>query len=299
MGSLESQVRRALDTGFERLGVLSPLYEADVEALLSLIPAGSVSSIELFQPLPREIRPGRPSPFRLGSPSAEDKRDAVLWGRNTIRFAERHGIPVVCVPPTGLDPELRGGHRRYLEGPRLPVLRGSLRAARNASLGRRPFDAFLSVLAKLLETAADAGVSVALTPGGWIDEVPDAREVSACAREFAGAPMGLWLDTANLALCEDAHAEGGDPDSSRRDPELPESSQPVLGITIRDVEESGEPAFPGEGIVDWGRVAAPLAASPVWLVAPPGGSWTPRIEEAAAFVDGLAPRKDYDPFRRT
>jgi hypothetical protein len=153
-------------------------------------------------------------------------------------------------------------------------------------------------LDKLLDKAADAGVTVALTPGGWIDELPDLREAKVCVEEFRGAPLGLWPDTANLELAEGIFAEEAAGGLAAVTPGPCDGSEPPAGVRLRDMQESGDPAFPGEGVLDWSRRAALLGSSPIWLVDPPGTLSPARLEEAAAFLDALAPREDYDPFRR-
>ncbi len=207
-GTFEARARFALDLGYEKLALLSPLLEEELGVLKRLVPRDRVGVLELFLPYPPEFRPDRPSPFRLGSADRGDKEECVRAGTRTIQVADDLRIPVVLVP-----------------------------AVRHRASGA--FDALKAVLLKLLDAADRYSVRLALElagPGG----VPDLAGARECLAEFAGAPLGVWCYTDRLEASWEAlrgaidgatvadRGEGGKPEEPGKGIVDFESLRPLL-----------------------------------------------------------------------
>lgn len=257
---VQARSRHALDVGFQTLGLLQPLYASDWELLEKSLPRESILALELFLPYPRGLHPGEPCPFRLGSAAAEDIRDAVKYGTETLRIAERHGIQWVVVSPTSMDKELRRRRVASVGEQRAPGLLEDLRASRQA-WSASALDALKRGLSSLLEAADRHGVRLAMTPGGWLDEMPDEPEVLLCLEEFRGAPLELWPDTFRHLVSLQL---GAFPSRGRGIPDDPPS-----GVLLRDHDGDWNAVLPGVGVAPWRDWLSGLLRAPVWLVDPP------------------------------
>lgn len=188
-------VARRLDAGFGRLGLEGPLYPFQVDALVAAVGFERWVSVRLFLPYPRGLEPGAPCPFELGSLHSEAKRDAYRQGVTTIEFADRHAIPYVLLPPGRLDlPAGRGRPVASGEALSAELTRRCL-AEREDRMGPH-LSSYLSTVERLLEVADNYSIRLAIAPTGRLDSFPAPAEVEVCLREFRGAPLVPWRDTA-------------------------------------------------------------------------------------------------------
>jgi hypothetical protein len=306
------QATEALDAGFSKLGLLSPIDDRSFARLRTALAPRSFCCVELFLPYRRRRGLGQPDTFRLGSPDAEDRRDAVTQGGETIRFAAANEIATVLVPVVRLDPELRRAQTRAWSLPRSQAVLDAIDAAR-AEEAPRKLDALRAVLSRLLDLADRYSVVVALGVGGWSDELPNAVEVAACLREFRGAPLMAWCDTLSYTVsleeerrraaetpaasgAEDALANRGLPfESDARTAEhstvrgSPWNDLKVsLGpATVSDKDDRGAASRPGEGELDWKLVLPLLEACTPWLLDPPWGTPSGLLRGCREFLEGL------------
>jgi sugar phosphate isomerase/epimerase len=279
IGDAPAEAHQALDAGFQGLGLLRPLFGPDWEVLEKSLPRESILTLELFLPYPRGLRPGEPCPFRLGSAAAEDIRDAVKYGTETLRIAARHGIPSVLVSPTSRDDELRRRRKASIEDNQVSGLRKDLEAARQL-WSASALDALKRVLSRLLDTADRQGVRLALVPGGWIDELPNEPEVLLCLEEFCGAPLDVWLDTFR---CTVSRQLGVHP-VCRHD--IPDGLR--AGVSLRDYDGDWNARLPGGGVAPWKEWLAGLSRVPVWLVDRPCGTPPEALSECREFLETLS-----------
>jgi sugar phosphate isomerase/epimerase len=258
---LASTVRGALDVGFGKLGLAHPLYAPHWESIREFISTDSVASVELFLPYPRALRPGAPCPFVLGSLHPEMRRDAVRHGSETVRFADRVGIPFVRIQPFGVEGVSRSMWLAACHDPHKEERLAALEARRKLN-AERQLDSFKSVLARLLDLADRYEVRLALTPGGAPSEMPNYAEMSACIQEFEGAPLVLWPDTLLAATGSEGTGTGG-PDGWW---DAFQGRMP--GVTLRDLTPGLEPAPLGTGRLDWDTMLPMLEAAATWMVDP-------------------------------
>jgi len=273
-------VREALDLGFGRLGLAHPFDSLHWERIREFVSRDRVVSVELFLPYPGALRPGVPCPFALGSLHTEVKRDALKYGNETVRFADRNDIPFVRIQPFAVEGVSRAKWLAACRDPHRAERLERLEAQRKVN-AERHLDSFKSVLARLLDLADRYEVRVALTPGGSLPEMPSYAETSACIEEFAGAPLVVWPDT--LLASREGEAAGV---------EAPESwwdafQERMPGVTLRDLSPDLEPAPLGTGRVDWDSMRPMLEAASTWMVDPV--QMTPAaFEEDRQFLVGLS-----------
>ena len=254
----------ALDAGFSRLVLGAPLHDFHWEKLEGLLPREGIAAIEAFLPYPPGVRAGSASPFEIAPVHAESRADSVKQGRETILFADRRSVELVIFPPARLEDVTRSD---FLETgrDRPPSRRLALLGERRRQEARPRFDALLSVLSKLLPVADRYNVRLALVPSGFPDEVPDVDEAAAALREFAGAPLRIWLDARRLA--------GGlelDPSALARWERLAAASD---GATL------------GEDAVDLPRSV--LEPPPLWAIDPPRQGFEEALSGGRAFLEKL------------
>lgn len=261
---LDRSATLALDAGFRKLVLGAPLHGFQWEKLEGLLPRESIAAVEAFLPYPRAVRPGSACPFEIAPVHPEARRDSVKQGQKTILFAERRAVPVVLLPPAGLEGvtrnDLLGLRRDRLFPERLARL-----LERRRQEARPRADALLSLLSKLLPAADRYGVRLALVPSGFPDEVPGADEAEATLREFEGAPLRIWLDLARVAADLEL-----DPAAAARWERLAAVSE---GATL------GEEAAAASRSI--------LERSPVWAIDPPEQGFEEALAAGRAFLEGL------------
>ena len=271
------RAKRILDAGFEGIGLGHPFHTFDWEEIRPTLPREKIDSIDLFLPYPSSHPPGAPCPFHLDSSHPEEKRDAVKYGTETVLFADRSAIPFILVHPVLLEEVLRKQveelprNKRFSEG----VLKIQALRAPEAKL---KLDPFRSVLSKLLDVAARHGVKLALVPGGFIDEAPDLLEARACLKEFAGAPLFVWIDTFSHSMAEEFGAV---------DQLFTDLKENLVGATLRDMSPRKKPVLLGEGKANWDVLRPLLEASPLWLADPPEISAEGALKQSLEFFETL------------
>jgi len=268
-----------LDLGFQGVVLAAPLHETAWESLRAALPRSSISAIEVFLPWPRGVSPGSEAPFHIAALHPEERRDSTHQAIQTVLVAERNSIPVVLVPAARMGalvderflPRGRDAHREER------IAR--LRATREAEAKPR-LDALLHLLSRMLSAADRYGVTVALAPGVLLDEIPSPDEAASCLEEFRGAPLSVWVDTAQRAVARSLAPAGNDPFGALE-------KEALAGVTLRDMGPGGEPVPPGRGGIDWAAEKPLLERCSLWAVDPPpgsvaeGGGW---LEEAREFM---------------
>jgi len=166
-----------------------------VEALVAAVGLERWVSVRLFLPYPRGLEFGAPCPFELGSLHSEAKRDAYRQGVTTIEFADRHAIPYVLLPPGRLDLPAGRGRAATSGGALSAEPTRRCLAEREDRMGPQ-LSSYLGTVERLLEIADNYSVRLAITPTGRLDSFPLPAEVEVCLREFRGAPLVPWRDTA-------------------------------------------------------------------------------------------------------
>jgi hypothetical protein len=255
------RARLLLEAGFEKLVLEEPLHARTWEALEDLLPRERLIALRLFVPYPRDLHLGAPSPFRLGSLDAAERRDALKQGEASLLLAERQAIPFVLLPVV------------RLEG---PPGRSAAKAAERQELGRLTLDSYRSTLDRLLAAAERLGRTICVTPSAREDELTSPDAACGCLREFSGAPLALWLDTCRWAP--------EPPPAGERPGAKPLS---YAGASLHDLEDGREGLVPGTGTLDWAALGEPLRAAPVWVLDLRAGAAPDEIIEGRKFLEEL------------
>ena len=177
----------AVHAGLPR-GLLAVLVEA-LGRERTRLPVLAVSN---YAPAPEMARNASAvDALSLCSPDRDERAHAIAAAAETLRVAADLGAPVVVLAlgeATATDwPALA---RRLLRGDPLPERLLSER--RQAS--ERVLDGARFALDRLLEQAADLGVTLALPNRARFYQAPSTLELAALRADFAGAPLRPWLD---------------------------------------------------------------------------------------------------------
>lgn len=327
-GDAVTRTRKVLEAGFERFTLFAPLWAAEAETILETFPRDLLCAVELFLPFPRGVRQGEPCPFRLGSPHPEERRDAVRWGSETLRFAETNEVRTVVVPPLRLDPALRKAHLRLTAEP----------SSGERARGERLTDGGLTgerVRRERLGGERDADGREAgerAIPGGAVSGLAAAIESSRLAE--ARVPLDAFrsvlsrlLEEADTRGVKLALVPGGWADELPSVPEaldllrefrggplgiwprtsslaaaadlFPGASESlhaaraaIGGAILSDRDEEGAPLAPGEGDLDWGAQRRILEAAGVWVADVPGSPTVEALRTGLEFLARLAAGPD-------
>jgi hypothetical protein len=273
-----SSIRTILDLGFDGLGLEHPLTAHEWNAMRDVLPRERVVSVELFLPYPRSMRCADARPFSPASLHPEERRDAVQQGIETIIFAERQAIPFVRIEPVRLDGDLREALVEIRRsGTLVPERIARLESTRKVEAARR-LDSLRSLLSKLLDAADRYGVRIALTPGGFIDELPGVGESAELLRELRGAPLCLCPDTLRAEAAKES-ATSGETLEALRDA--------IAGATIRDFTGEREPVSPGGGSMNLEAARAWCESASVWIVDPVSRDDAGALEEGRKLLQSL------------
>ncbi len=282
-----AQASRLLEAGFERLVLEDPLYRVSWEALRAWLPHECVAAIRLYLPYPKTIRLGATSPFRLGATHPAAKSDALKQAERTLQVADDYSIPRVLLPVARVD---RSTAERFRRGePRD-------RSRDEDPLFRKTFDSYRSTVYRLLELADRYTVTLCMTPTCREDEIPGGEELESCLREFAGAPLGIWLDTVRLPLGldileldNDEKETEGAHDYQKKAGKVtrPSRRPPIEGASVHDYRGDTTGLCPRTGELDWERLERPLRNCPLWSLDLREGCPPSEIVEGREFILGL------------
>jgi hypothetical protein len=235
-----------LESGFEKLVLEDPLHASSWEELRKFLPRESVAAIRLFLPYPRAVRVGESNPFRLGALGGEERRDAMAQAAVSLQTAADHSIPLVL----------------------LPVVRGEI-PTREGPAGSDParsrtLDAYKSALSRILDLADRAELTICITPSARPEELPAAPDTEECFREFAGAPLAIWLDVARFpADLRDFRDQAPRQDGGTQSPGPPAR---LRGVSIHDLRSQEEGHVPGSGETDWQGLRDAIRRCPLWVL---------------------------------
>lgn len=255
--------RRLLDLGFQKLVLHAGLENHEWLALQEYLRRGTVAAAHLFAPL-RCFRQREIVPPRLGSLDADERREVVKRGRETVEFLDHNDIPLLIVPPPALeDLTIEDVEKVFARPPAAPAVARLLRK-RSGEATREQLDSYLGALDRILHHADHYGKRVALIPGGLPHELPDDDELRRCLEEFAGAPLGVMAD---MVRFERSRAIRGTATTG-----LPEHIlDRLLGVVVHDGDLVRSRLPLGEAGVDlerWKKAVAASSGEPI-----PAESW--------------------------
>jgi hypothetical protein len=187
---------RARTLGAEGVALDASLPESWVAAWAAetRVASGSLPVVALEAPCPRPASARAP---RLGTADRDERAAALEATRKTLRLAHELGAPAVILRLGALEigsawaKVVRDFARVQLERAHVERLvqdrmKASARALDLARYGLEP----------LFDTAAQAGVTLALANRARWFEIPDAAELGVLLEDFRGAPLATWYDAA-------------------------------------------------------------------------------------------------------
>lgn len=188
-------IDRAVDAGYEKLVLEPPLHRETWSAVRAHAPRDAIAAMRLFLPSSADSRPSQPPQVRWGSLDRAERRSAIARGLDTLAEADRAGCPLVLAPIVRLDDEslAAGPVDARLAVSLDPAIRKQRRAEAEARLA-----AVLATLEPLLSKAERYAITIAIGVTNRPRELPLVEEADRVLHEFAGAPLGLWLDTARF-----------------------------------------------------------------------------------------------------
>jgi sugar phosphate isomerase/epimerase len=254
----EPKLNALLDAGFEKVLLAEPLHRPTWEALLPALPREHALAMRLFLPYPRGVRLDRAAPFVLGETHPEARRAALRQAFSTLEAADSLGVRIVVLPVVEI--ETPGLPKGLVDPARPQELPPELLSRRRPEAADR-LDSYLWTLARLLERAERYGLALCVTPTNRACELPLFEETDRVLREFRGAPLRVWLDTARWpaeALAPPADAAGGAPGLA--------APWDVAGASLHDARAEAEKLPPGDGDLDWNALAGPLRRLDNWCL---------------------------------
>jgi len=171
-------------------GEPEPLAKALIAALRKTqVP---LQALEAFAPVPRPNQ--GPSLCALDH---DERAHAVMYAERSLRVASELGIPcvVLCLGRMPLALDLTTLFEPFSRAELTADLLAEARSERSARAPKHLAKAE-SVLEHLLKLAERLGVRLALVNRPGHDEIPLPEEAALLLREFQGAPLGTFFDTA-------------------------------------------------------------------------------------------------------
>ncbi len=258
--SIESNVRRLLDVGFEHIVLHAGVRPHAWENLSALVRRGVV--VAAHHPTPASLSRGvGATDPRPGSLDADERRELVNRVRQSIEFLDRNDIPLLVLPPVTLDePDVAA----VLEamGSRDEALERLIERRDSAELTQRQLESFLRALDAILAHADRYGRRVAIVPAGLPCELPGEVELGRILEELAGAPLDVMADMVRF----ERHVEA----RGRTPWPLDEGGDRIAGVIVHDGDASRARLPLGEGRVElerWSALARAATSRPlVWSV---------------------------------
>jgi sugar phosphate isomerase/epimerase len=203
--ALDRLASLALDLGFAALELG---HAVEPEALERLRP-GVVPVRAVHHPCP--ARPGDLARLGLVAADADERQERVSAARRSLETAERYGARVLVLHAGGERGEL--GEQAYRLGfeltgrwsagqastPRYRQVLADLRAVLER-IEAQTLTAVRLTLDQLLKLAVPMGISLALETPFQPHELPRPGGLCALLDEFAGAPLGGWVDTGHVEV---------------------------------------------------------------------------------------------------
>jgi sugar phosphate isomerase/epimerase len=242
---LDEFITAARATGFLYVE-LGPVVEP---AMLAALPASAAAHVRVLH---------NPCPNAGGVPELSDPDDtrrcaAVGAAKRTIESAARLGVTVVVthLGEVAVDRRWENALRaRWLQGESDAGAYGEL-LSRVLEMRRERAGPFLEAaqrsLSDLVPLLRERGIRLALENGEWVSSLPDTQEARLLLDEFDDS-IGLWLDTGHGTILERLGLAS-----------LVEWAQlapaRLLGVHYHDVAGLRDHLIPGNGTIDWGRLA--------------------------------------------
>lgn len=248
----------------------------------------------VFAPCPApRLGPGKRAPA-LAALDKEERLAAVRLVQDTLARARNLAASVVVLPCPGRVsmPNRRALLVQWLawgflepEGPAVEMLR-ELRAQR-AQAAPAHVDGLRFSLERLAIEAERRGLRLGLPNAAHYDELPTRDEALTLLAELAGAPVGLWLDTAA------AHAKEvlglGSQLAFVRALRAATPAPPILGVSLTDAAGLLGGLPPGVGEIDFAGIAAQLAPDTLAIVACHPEATDDEVGRALALAQQLTP----------
>ncbi len=276
-------------TGLTRLELEYRLTARTLAALRAeLRPRGlSVFSVHNYTPVPPGLPPeaGGGDVFNLAAIDKEERLLAVRHSVTTLELAADLEARAVVLH-LGDIPELARpgiGREAAKAGELTPELVGLLDLRARAAPAH--LDAVCFALDRLVARAEALGLRLGLENRFHPYQVPDFAELGVILERFAGAPLGLWLDTGHalvrqssglepLAAWVEAYGEG------------------LVGCHLHDASGDADHLPPGQGDLDWDQVAALLLDAPLKVLEIHPGPDAAEVREGAELAAGALGRAE-------
>jgi sugar phosphate isomerase/epimerase len=188
------------ELGFERFELSHQVSDELVQA--ASLPVGEIQSVHAPCPTNSRTRSAQ-----VSSPDKEERANAVLAVRDSIRFAEQIGVKVVVVHAGRvrvnpiLETELRALYDRGLKGTEeYEDLRSQLAEERSRH-AEQHLDATRWSLEQIAQTADSSGIKLAIENRVHYYEIPLPDELDLMLRELAG-PVAFCYDTGHAYVLE-------------------------------------------------------------------------------------------------
>lgn len=251
--------------GFDAIEVSHSTAEP---GLLRLLAAGGIRAEGLHAPTPdRRVSDGRRNAeTNLASPDAEERRLSLAEHLRTIEFAAEHGLRYVVVHLGGVGPgrmeEERALRRLFEQGETAgEAWDAARRALRNARAAQA--DAHLEAAAASLETLVDQasrhGVVIGIESRLNYHEIPHPQEAALLLAPYGNDHAGFWYDVGH---CE-VQSRLGMIDHGLWKAAIPDR---FIGAHLHDVRGILDHRAPGNGTLDWRRVAVDLPSKAVHVL---------------------------------
>ncbi|MGN0845909.1 MAG: sugar phosphate isomerase/epimerase family protein [Kiritimatiellia bacterium] len=253
----------ALALGFDALELGFHTMPEQLPGIRSRLDRLPVDSVHAYCPVPIGAPSGHPELHQLAHPDETERALARLLMRKTIACAAELGAKVVVthagyVDLDGLFVNCGADVLRQLLRDKdgkadvsRPIYRKYLAKAlrRRAKRGRKLLEAFKRSLDELLPDLEAAHVTLALENLPRLEGFPNADEGEQLMKDYAGAPVRLWLDTGHARVRE-CHQW------SAPLTEIAERVAPyVCGMHLNDVRDfHDDHRQPGWGGVDFGAL---------------------------------------------
>ncbi len=247
------------DMGFRRLEAYGHFTPAELEALLHQAPLRGIQIASFHGPCPvapderlRAIQGSDP----LASLDETRRSIGVEALKGSIDAAKRHGVRAIVVHLGHLDIPSRQGDilRMVAEGGRgTEAHRRLLETAwKEREEAKGPYlEAALRSIHALGKHAAETGVGLGVECRDGYHEIPSLEEMGEILSACDGLPVGYWHDAGHAAKQEYAGF-------LEQDEYLRRYGDRLLGMHLHDFDGRLDHQAPGEGMVDFHRLAGYL-----------------------------------------
>jgi sugar phosphate isomerase/epimerase len=256
----EAMLQEIRDLGFEHVELGHGTRLSLVEGILRAVDNGVVKicSVHNFCPLPPGRFDAAPNAFLFSARDPLEWDNAVRYTRATIDFAAKIGARAVVVH-AGKVP-VRKWTEKLLEltargQQQTPKYQRVLERAVSERARHQPryFAQAIQCLQAIVPYAAERGIQLGVETRYGLEEIPDESEMEEILHLYPNQTVGFWLDCGHAQVRQ--HLGVG---SNQR--WLQQFLPRLVGFHLHDVIPPGVDHLPpGEGVVDFARLAPHLA----------------------------------------